>query len=91
VPNAAYGPSKAAVHWLTKAMDREEEKIAAFALNPGLCQTDMGNSGARFLGLEEAPVPVVESCTGMVRVIDGASKKSHGGKLWSYEGETLSW
>lgn len=35
LPNAAYGPSKAAVHWLTKRMDGEEDWLTAFVLDPG--------------------------------------------------------
>lgn len=41
VSNAAYGPSKAAVHWLTKRIDVEEERIASIVLNPGWVQTEM--------------------------------------------------
>ena len=32
-------------------------------------QTDMGNGGARKLGLEKAEVPVVDSVAGMVKVV----------------------
>ena len=35
IPNAAYGTSKAAVHWLTKRINAEEEKLTAFILSPG--------------------------------------------------------
>jgi NAD(P)-dependent dehydrogenase (short-subunit alcohol dehydrogenase family) len=35
VPNAAYGPTKAAVHWLTKRIDAEEDSIAALVIDPG--------------------------------------------------------
>ena len=35
VPNAAYAPSKAAVHWITKRINAEEEKIAAWVQEPG--------------------------------------------------------
>lgn len=51
----------------------------------------MGNSGALLLGLEEAPVGIDDSCNGVVRVIDGAAKESHGGRLWGYEGKVLPW
>lgn len=33
--NAAYGPSKAAIHWITKRIDGEEEKLTAFVISPG--------------------------------------------------------
>jgi NAD(P)-dependent dehydrogenase (short-subunit alcohol dehydrogenase family) len=35
LPNAAYGPTKAAVHWLTKRIDAEEDSIAALVIDPG--------------------------------------------------------
>ncbi len=34
-PNGMYGPTKAAVNWLTKKINAEEENLAAFALSPG--------------------------------------------------------
>ena len=34
-PNAAYAPTKAMVHWLTKRINGEEETIAAFVVDPG--------------------------------------------------------
>lgn len=34
-PNAAYAPSKAAVHWLTKRINAEEESLTAFVIHPG--------------------------------------------------------
>lgn len=35
IPNAAYAPSKAAVHWLTKRINAEEESLTAFVMHPG--------------------------------------------------------
>jgi norsolorinic acid ketoreductase len=35
VPNAVYGPSKAAVHWLTRRIDVEEALLTAFVMDPG--------------------------------------------------------
>lgn len=35
MPNAAYGPSKAAVHWLTKRISGEDEWLCAFVMHPG--------------------------------------------------------
>lgn len=34
-PNAAYGPSKAALNYLSRKMHFENDKLTAFALNPG--------------------------------------------------------
>jgi len=89
INNAAYGPSKAAVHWLTKRIDAEEAKIASIVLSPGWVQTDLGNNGAVFFGMEQAPVTVEDSCVGMVKLLDAVTKESHGGKLWDYTGELM--
>ncbi|KAH7312957.1 hypothetical protein BKA65DRAFT_516988 [Rhexocercosporidium sp. MPI-PUGE-AT-0058] len=91
IPNAAYGTSKAAVHWLTKRIDAEEEKLTAFVINPGFCKTDMGNAGARNFGLAEAFVEPEDSCRAMVELIDSATKESHGGRLWDIQDGLLSW
>ncbi|KAL1864017.1 hypothetical protein Daus18300_007982 [Diaporthe australafricana] len=91
IPNAAYGPSKAAVHWLTKRINAEEDSLTAFVLHPGFVQTEMGNSSARLFGLEKADITVDESCDGTVRLIDVATKESHGGKLWDNSGTLLTW
>ncbi|KFY87282.1 hypothetical protein V500_07085 [Pseudogymnoascus sp. VKM F-4518 (FW-2643)] len=91
VPNAVYGPTKAAQHWLTKRINAEEEKICAFVMSPGWVQTEGGNSSAQILGLKEAPQPVEPTCDGMVEVFDKATKESHGGKFLSWEGKEESW
>jgi NAD(P)-dependent dehydrogenase (short-subunit alcohol dehydrogenase family) len=90
-PNAAYATSKVAVHWLTKRMNAEEDKLTAFAISPGWCQTDMGNTGAQAFGMGEAPIKVEDSCSQMVPLIEGTTKESHGGKLWNYEGDQMTW
>lgn len=51
----------------------------------------MGNASARLVGLEKALIGVDESCDGIVRVIDAATKDSHGGKLWDNDGNLLAW
>lgn len=35
VPNAAYGPSKAALNWVTKKIHLENEDLIAFPIHPG--------------------------------------------------------
>ncbi|KAL1305038.1 hypothetical protein AAFC00_003936 [Neodothiora populina] len=91
ITNAAYATSKIAVHWLTKKMNHEEEKLTAFVISPGWCQTDLGNTGARAFGMEQAPVTVEESCGNMVPLIEGATKETHGGRLIDYQGDELAW
>ncbi|KAK6953012.1 hypothetical protein Daesc_005309 [Daldinia eschscholtzii] len=89
-PNAVYGPSKAAVHWLTKSINEDEKDIIAFVIDPGWTQTDMGNNAAKSVGLEKALITIDESCDGIFKVIKQATKES-GRKLWNYDGKTKAW
>ncbi|EXF82182.1 aflatoxin biosynthesis ketoreductase nor-1 [Colletotrichum fioriniae PJ7] len=91
IPNAVYGPSKAAVNWLTIRMNAEEDWLNAWVLIPGWVQTDLGNAGARGLGLEKAHIGVDESCDGMMRVLAAASKEKYGGKMVAYDGDFPGW
>ncbi|KAI1374564.1 NAD(P)-binding protein [Hypoxylon crocopeplum] len=96
LPNAAYATSKAAVHWVTKRMNQEEDWLTAFVIHPGLVETDMGKASIASLGLESRGVhiPLItidESCDGMVSLIDVATKESHGGRFWDYDGGRESW
>jgi norsolorinic acid ketoreductase len=91
-PHAAYSPTKIAVHWSTKKMNMEEERLCAFVLNPGFVGTDSGKFGAKALGLEGIPLMTVEeSCKGMIEVIRLATKTSHGGQFFNFSGEGLQW
>lgn len=72
-------------------MNVENPPLNAFVLDPGWCQTDLGNAGAVFFGMDQAAVSVEDSCALMVPLIAKSTKESHGGKLWSYEGGQLEW
>ncbi|KAG8157440.1 hypothetical protein KVR01_012824 [Diaporthe batatas] len=91
IPNAAYGPTKAAVNWLTIRINTEDEWLNAWVINPGWVQTDLGNAGARALGLESAFISVDESCDGMVKVIASSTKEKYGGKKVTYNGDIEVW
>ncbi|EME45389.1 hypothetical protein DOTSEDRAFT_170752 [Dothistroma septosporum NZE10] len=91
VPNSAYAPTKTMVHWLTKRINGEEERICAFVQDPGWVQTGMGNFGARAWGPGEAPLGVEESVTGMKKVIEAARKDTHGGKMFGIDGKQQAW
>ena len=54
-------------------------------------QTDMGNLGARTYGLEKAPLEIKESVTGVEKLIGEATKETHGGKMWGYDGKLQQW
>ncbi|KAJ7621344.1 hypothetical protein FB45DRAFT_980841 [Roridomyces roridus] len=80
-----YASSKAAANFLIKALDAENPKLIAFALNPGWVQTDMGNSGATANGLPEAPVTVQDSVSGILSRVDGATKEKSSGRFWNFK------
>lgn len=75
------------MHGLLKKVNVEEEGIDAFVVNPCFCQTDMGNTAAKFGGLEKAFLLVSETCPQIVQLIDTATKKSHGSRLLNYDGK----
>ncbi|TVY26063.1 Norsolorinic acid ketoreductase [Lachnellula hyalina] len=89
--NAAYGPTKLVLHFLTKAMHIEEPELAAFPIDPGWVQTDMGNRGAHAFDINEANITTEDSVNGMIKIIDVATRDTHGGKLWEYNGSQVPW
>lgn len=91
IPNSAYGPTKAALNWFTIRINAEDDWLNAWVMSPGWVQTDLGNSGARALGLESAYITVKESCDGMMKVITSSTKENHGGKKVLYTGDIEEW
>lgn len=69
IPNAAYGPSKTALSWVTRKMHFEHEGLVVFTMHPGWVQTEMGNAGAVAIGMEKAILTLDESVQGMVKVV----------------------
>ncbi|WYZ41093.1 hypothetical protein EsH8_IV_001434 [Colletotrichum jinshuiense] len=91
MPNAAYGTSKVVGHWLTKSIHREEPELVAFPIDPGWVQTDLGNNGAHYFGHEQAPLSVGDVTDGIIKVVEEATRESHGGKLVQWDGAVLPW
>ncbi|KAL1869376.1 hypothetical protein Daus18300_005588 [Diaporthe australafricana] len=91
IPNSAYGPTKAALNWFTIRINEEDDWLNAWVMNPGWVQTELGNTGARALGLESAYITVDESCNGMVKTIASSSKGTFGGKKVLYTGHIEAW
>jgi len=89
---ANYGSSKAAINFITQRIHLEHPTITAFPLHPGWVRTDMGNAGAKVAGMEEAPLTVEHSVTGIVRTIDESNRASYSGKLWdAIENKEIPW
>ncbi|KAL9083282.1 MAG: hypothetical protein Q9165_008588 [Trypethelium subeluteriae] len=89
---SAYGISKAGVDWFTVAVHASNPKWIAFAIHPGLVQTEMGNMGARLMGLEEAPNTLEESSSKTIAVLDKATRESTSGKFINViDGSEFPW
>ncbi|KAI6091879.1 NAD(P)-binding protein [Hypoxylon rubiginosum] len=93
VANTAYAIPKAAAHWVTKRINQEEDWLTATVIHPGWVLTDMGAAASKGTGIppENFNTSLDDSCDGMVRLIDVATKESQGGKFFGWEGEPESW
>lgn len=69
VPNGAYGPSKAALHWITKKIHLENPELITFPYNPGFVQSDMGMVGAKALGIDAPPLTVQQTVDGLLKLV----------------------
>ncbi|RDW76331.1 SDR family oxidoreductase [Aspergillus mulundensis] len=93
-PGGAYGASRAAGNWLTRAihLQHEEDGLVAFAMHPGWVRTRAGEFVAREWGVEGGPPESVEnSVKGVLEVVDGATRERVGGRFVTYKGEELPW
>ncbi|KAL7619736.1 hypothetical protein AAE478_010278 [Parahypoxylon ruwenzoriense] len=68
-----------------------EEKLNAFVVDSGFVETGIGGTAAQALRLDRAPLDVKDSCEGLVLLIDKATKDTHGGRFWTYEGHQQAW
>ncbi|RYO87393.1 hypothetical protein DL766_004843 [Monosporascus sp. MC13-8B] len=61
-----------------------DEEIMAFVADPGFAATELCNRATNLLGFERTPVDTADACKGVVALIDGATKETHGGKFMGY-------
>ncbi|KAL4742142.1 hypothetical protein BDV11DRAFT_212144 [Aspergillus similis] len=74
------------------AIHASEKWLTAFAIHPGLVQTEMGNKGAQIMGLKEAPNTVEEAVTKTVAAIDSATREDTSGKFLNViDGTEVPW
>ncbi|KAK8126935.1 uncharacterized protein PG998_002694 [Apiospora kogelbergensis] len=93
-PGGAYGASKAALNWITRALHVENAAagLVAVALHPGWVQTRAGAHAAEAWGYQGELPETVEGCVkGMLEVIDGATRENVSGRFVTYKGKELAW
>ncbi|KAK3291643.1 uncharacterized protein B0H64DRAFT_367029 [Chaetomium fimeti] len=78
---SAYGISKAGLNWFTMGLHTGNEKLIAFSVHPGLVQTEMGNEGARSIGMELAPTTIEQSVSRLLASVDQATREKTSGKF----------
>ncbi|WWC67119.1 uncharacterized protein I206_101026 [Kwoniella pini CBS 10737] len=86
-----YGISKAGASYLGHFAHYEEPDLVIFPLDPGWTQTDMGKASAKNAGVDLPPLTIDESTTGLIKVIDEATRETHGGKQMRYDGAQNKW
>ncbi|KAK1625357.1 short-chain dehydrogenase/ reductase [Colletotrichum phormii] len=92
LPSGAYGPSKAALNWLVKSLHIQHPDLVSVAVHPGFVRTSMGEDAARRWNFDVNRLDTIESSvTGVLQVIDGASRDSTSGKLVKETGQVIAW
>ncbi|WVF70546.1 hypothetical protein IAT40_005337 [Kwoniella sp. CBS 6097] len=89
--DAGYGITKCCMNYLARYAHYENPDIVSFSLSPGWVQTDMGDRGARWAGMEKAPITVDESVAGITKVIDEANNDNYSGLHMRYDGSKSKW
>lgn len=77
-----YRISKAALNMLNKCLTVEFKDFSFLTLHPGWVQTDMGG--------KQAPISILESSTGLFKIITGVTPRVSG-QFLNYLGEELPW
>ncbi|KAF7915865.1 uncharacterized protein EAE98_010945 [Botrytis deweyae] len=90
-PTAAYGATKAAVHYAAKKIHGEEEKIVVLTVHPGWVQTKNGQNFADSIGVPAPPMTVEQSSGAVVALIDSATKTTTSGTFVGYDGAKVPW
>ncbi|WWC66329.1 uncharacterized protein I206_100230 [Kwoniella pini CBS 10737] len=89
--DAGYGITKSSMNYLARYAHFEQPNIITFSLSPGWVQTEMGDRGAKWAGMEKAPLTVEESVSGIIKVINEATKDKYSGLHIRYDGSQSKW
>ncbi|KAK7947777.1 NAD(P)-binding protein [Apiospora aurea] len=73
-----YGASKAALNYIVRRISFD------------LVQTDMGNAGARFFGMEKAIQTTEESVNGIIKKLDAATTETTSGNFYDWDGSDMN-
>ncbi|KAM4060823.1 short chain dehydrogenase [Hirsutella rhossiliensis] len=92
-PSAAYGMSKAGANWMAKKMSVEfkDRGLKVGIIHPGWVRTDMGQSLADAVGLEQPPMTIEDSSRLVLEQIDKLSFDTTHGKFINFDGQELPW
>lgn len=85
-----YGVSKLALNYLVRRAHFENPWLTAWVMNPGFVQTDNGNATARLFGMGAAPHTLQQSITGLLGIIDGATRSVTSGNFYDFDGTQLA-
>ncbi|SPO01688.1 related to ketoreductase [Cephalotrichum gorgonifer] len=88
-----YGASKTALNWLIARVHFEEPWLTTFVVHPGLVATDMA-AGVIPAGADLAAygaITVQTSVTGLLKLVDTATRPEIGGKFKDYDGSDIPW
>ncbi|ORY31032.1 hypothetical protein BCR39DRAFT_527952 [Naematelia encephala] len=89
--DATYGITKCNINYLARYSHFENPDLIIWPMSPGWVQTEMGDRGARSVGMKQAPITVEESVSGMLKVIDDATRETTGGVHMRYNGDLSKW
>ncbi|ODN95313.1 hypothetical protein L198_04709 [Cryptococcus wingfieldii CBS 7118] len=78
----AYGSTKVALNFLMRGINQEEPKLKVFAIHPGWLDTDMGNAGAKAIGVDAPPEKLSVAAPAIVQLLLKATKEETSGFMW---------
>lgn len=79
---------------MTKVAPDTQRLSWLIGYSPGMVDTDMGRAAAVQFGRKIEDLGAISETTsveGILAVVDKATKETHGGKFWSYDGTELTY